>query len=75
MAKHDQLLGHSNLMFCFTSRIARKSDPVGRSIFVNVLYEYHKSLPTLSKSEPSVVAGNHVGDTSTTLLSVSLFLH
>ena len=29
--------------FCFTSRItARKSDPVGRSIFVNVIYESHK---------------------------------
>ena len=63
-------------MFCFTSRIARKNDPVGRSIFVNVLYEYHyfnKSFPTLSKSEPSVVAGKTVGDTSTTLLT--LFLH
>ena len=37
-------LGHTNLMFCFTSRIARKSDPVGRSIFVNVMYEYHYEL-------------------------------
>ena len=66
-------------MFCFTSRIARKSDPVGRSIFVNVLYEYHYKIInsispfTQSKSEPSVVAGKTVGDTSTTLLT--LFLH
>ena len=30
-------LGHSNLMFCFTSRIARKSESVGRNIFVNVI--------------------------------------
>ena len=69
-------------MFCFTSRIARKSDPVGRSIFVNVLYEYHYKVMNLinsisrfpqSKSEPSVVAGKTVGDTSTTLLT--LFLH
>ena len=71
-------------MFCFTSRIARKSDPVhvGRSIFVNVLYEYHYKVMNLinsisrfpqSKSEPSVVAGKTVGVTSTTLLT--LFLH
>ena len=33
--------GHSNLMFCFTSRISSKSDSVGRVIFVNVSYEYH----------------------------------
>ena len=29
---------------CFTSRIARKSDLVGRSIFVNVMYESHYEL-------------------------------
>ena len=34
-------LGHSNLIFCFTSRISSKSDSVGRVIFVNVSYEYH----------------------------------
>ena len=28
-------------MFCFTSRVARKSESVGRNIFVNVMYEYH----------------------------------
>ena len=28
-------------MYCFTSRIARKSESVGRNKFVNVMYEYH----------------------------------
>ena len=40
-------------MFCFTSRIARMSDPVGRSIFVNVIksiYEYHYKITNLSNS-------------------------
>ena len=39
-------------MFCFTSRIARKSDPVhvGRSIFVNVMYEYHYKIMNLINS-------------------------
>ena len=46
-----QLLGHSNLVFCFTSRIAKKSDPVGRSIFVNVLYEYHYKIMNLINSK------------------------
>ena len=40
---YDPRLGHSNLMYmyCFTSRIARKSESVGRNKFVNVMYEYH----------------------------------
>ena len=35
------LLGRTNLNFCFTSRKARKSESVGRSIFVYVMYESH----------------------------------
>ena len=29
------------MMYCFTSRIARKSESVGRNKFVNVMYEYY----------------------------------
>ena len=35
------VLGHTNLMFCFMSGEARKSESVGRIVFVNVMYEYH----------------------------------
>ena len=48
-------LGHSNLIYCFTSRIARKSESVGRNKFVNVMYEYHYKVMNIigaSRSEP-----------------------
>ena len=46
-------------MFCFTSRLVRKSDPVGRTItiilFVNVMYEYHsKTLLFYNNNESGV---------------------
>ena len=79
-------LGHTNLNFCFMSRIARKSDPVGRSIFVNVMYKSHhkivissNSSGTLSNSKPnvsSVVVSKTIGDTSTTVSRfISALIH
>ena len=71
LAMHAQL-GHSNLIYCFMSRIARKSESVGRNKFVNVMYEYHYKVMNIiiRNSEPNVsstVAGKTVGETSTTL--------
>ena len=39
-------LDHTNLNFCLTSRIARKSELVGRNIFVNVMHESHYNCTT-----------------------------
>ena len=36
MSDDHFILGHTNLICCFTSREASKSDSVGRPIFVNV---------------------------------------
>ena len=49
-------LGHTNLMLCFTSGEARKSDSVGRIVFVNVMHEYHCKTANelLLHSPPSV---------------------
>ena len=53
---NDVNLGHINLMFCFTSKEARKSDSVAQIVFISVTYEYHyKTANELLLHSPSLL--------------------